>query len=284
MGAAWAVWHAALGFTFYPGVYNEEPPWSLIENASEVLLVDFSYKRAVMEEICNRNQKVTVLDHHKTAEADIRPLLETGKVLGEFDMDRSGALIAWNWFHGFCDPPLMLKNIDLVDRYQQGRDTRASAALRSFPHDLSHHHKGAEWCDLMEVWDYLMNDAHYEKLRQEGEPILRDYRQKVNAILPNATTMNIGGYKNVPVVNAPYAFASALANELAYSSKDGIAASWFVNDKSKVVFSMRTAGWSDVDVSAIAVLYGGGGHHKAAGFELPNLETLVNLFIKEDRG
>ena len=51
-----------------------------------------------MEKIAGIAKEVEVLDHHETAMDDLLPLLDKGVIEGDFDMDRCGAVMVWNWF------------------------------------------------------------------------------------------------------------------------------------------------------------------------------------------
>ena len=68
-GAAWVV-RRALGehVDFHAGVYQDDPP---DVTDREVILVDFSYKRAVLEKMAESATNILVLDHHKTAADDL---------------------------------------------------------------------------------------------------------------------------------------------------------------------------------------------------------------------
>ena len=65
-----------------------------MEPGSEVYILDFSYPRQVMESLLSQHVKVIALDHHKTAQ---EALLGLRGAL--FDMNRSGAMISWEYFH-----------------------------------------------------------------------------------------------------------------------------------------------------------------------------------------
>ena len=60
-----------------------------------VAVVDFSYKLPVFEQLLRDAASLIVLDHHKTAEAELTP--HPNNVV--FDMKRSGATISWAYFH-----------------------------------------------------------------------------------------------------------------------------------------------------------------------------------------
>ena len=62
-------------------------------------------------------QTLVVLDHHKTAAADLAGLGTTGPNIHlEFDMRRSGARLAWDWFHP------NERRCSLAVRYVEDRD------------------------------------------------------------------------------------------------------------------------------------------------------------------
>jgi hypothetical protein len=63
----------------------------------DVAIVDFSYKRPVMIELARKAKSILVLDHHKTAEAELIEPCPGIEV--HFDMNRSGAVMAWEYFH-----------------------------------------------------------------------------------------------------------------------------------------------------------------------------------------
>lgn len=269
VAAAWAVWKARPNTRFYAGVYQQEPPWDQIDGAN-VLFVDFSYKQPVMREIVTRALSVEVLDHHKTARDDLQPLFDEGLVTGVFDMDRCGAMIAWDQFHdGPC--PALLQAIDAQDRWLDSRDPELIMSLRSQPHRPAND-EAASWRQLMRHWDYMMTPQGTLELMTDGAAIHRYYRQRVDETKPHASPMRIGGYV-VPAVNAPYYLASDVAGELAQDSACGIGAVWWRNSDGGVTFSLRSRG--DVDVGVLATEYGGGGHAGAAGFKASGLEWVI---------
>jgi hypothetical protein len=89
------------------------------------------------------------------------------------------------------------------------------------------------------------------------------FNAQIETLKREAFTVEIGGYA-VPVVNAPYIFASELAGALAEGHP--FAATYYFNGKEQV-WSLRSRGESGIDVSEIAQQHGGGGHKNAAGFK-----------------
>lgn len=76
---------------YHSVTYYEDPPWELIDD-KHVLIVDFSYKRQVLLDVLHRAASLTVLDHHKSAAEDLQ-----GLDFCTFDMNKSGAMLAWDW-------------------------------------------------------------------------------------------------------------------------------------------------------------------------------------------
>lgn len=255
-GAAFVVWMLFDNTVeYHPGQYGVEPPDC---TGHDVLLVDFSYKLPQLERIIKQANSVTILDHHKTAEADIKPLLERGEVRGEFDMSRSGAAITWDWcFPGEARPALIehIQDRDLWHFDLKGT-REITAVLFSYEQDF------VTWSNIRDELDY---EAGWVEMYFTGAALLRKHDKDVESVISQAQRrMTIAGF-NVPVVNAPYMFASDIGNLL--SEGQPFAASYYDSPTGRK-FSLRSKS-NGLDVSLIAKNYGGGGHARAAGFEMP---------------
>ncbi|NOQ87387.1 MAG: phosphohydrolase [Gammaproteobacteria bacterium] len=249
--AAWAVRHA-LGenIGFYKGIHQQPPP---DVTGLDVYLVDFSYKKDVLENMLKVAASITILDHHISAEKDLSELLKTGEVKGLFDMSKSGAMLAWEWFNPDQLPPKLIAHIQDRDLWQfKLEGTREiHASLSSYPYDF-------------EVWDRLMasNDDELAALKRDGEAIERRLQKDVKELIASGVRrMVIGGY-DVPVLNASSAYVSDAGHIM--SLGEAFAACYWDHPDGRS-FSLRS---SDVgiDVAEVAKKYGGGGHEKAAGF------------------
>lgn len=263
-GAAWVVRKYFDGdVDFHPGVYGQSPP---DVTGRHVIIVDFSYRRAVLEEMTKSAASITVIDHHKTAQEDLAgyplaiPLMVPSPgIQVEFDMNRSGAGMAWDFFFPREPRPKLIDHIEDRDlwRFRLPLTREIQANVFSFPYDF-------------EVWDRLVADTESVTGRTvmaaQGEAIDRKMLKDIAEILGVATReMMIGGVK-VPVVNLPYTMASEAAGKLA---EDAPFAAAYFDAKDGRKFSLRSRGEGGMDVSAIAKLYGGGGHRNAAGFTMP---------------
>ena len=75
---------------------------------TDVYLVDFAYRRAEMARLCAAAHKVVVIDHHISAQKDLAGLdQECANLELNFDMNRSGAVMTWDYFHSRPAPRLL---------------------------------------------------------------------------------------------------------------------------------------------------------------------------------
>jgi oligoribonuclease NrnB/cAMP/cGMP phosphodiesterase (DHH superfamily) len=262
-GAALAVHMGLQGMVeLFSGAYDKPPPSDETLKDRDVIFVDFSYKKPVIEHIISQCRSLLILDHHKTAEADLAflsPVLPTWEehvrdpnYRALFDMSRSGAMLAYNYF-------LPHKAVPMFFKYLQDRDLwlkelpngdEFTIALRSYPQTIEH-------------WGRLQHNIH--TLIEEGYAIQRYYRMRVEEIKKTAVVRHFGGH-DVLVANAPYFSASEVAGELAEGRPFG--ACYFYNGHDWQ-FSLRSR--ADYDVSELAKTFGGGGHARAAGFAIQYL-------------
>lgn len=248
--AAWAVWKAHPDWEFFPGKHGDPAP---DVTGRVVYMVDFSYKRPVILEMAKQAQDITILDHHKTAEADLVDLPLNVSV--DFNMDKSGARLAWEHFHAKERVPELVKYVEDRDlwRFVYPETKAVSSSLFSEEYNFF-------------AWDQWANDLEktkgVEKAVKAGDAILRKQAKDTKELLQNKFRMTIGGY-DIPVCNLPYTFSSDAGNILAQNEPFGAT---FYLDGESAYFSLRSTE-DGVDVSEVAKLYGGGGHKHAAGFK-----------------
>ncbi len=253
--AAWCAWRKYGGAAEYiPAQYGDEPP---AVTGANVLILDFSYPRVALLAMKESAHSVVVLDHHKTAEADL-----AGLDFCVFDMSRSGAGIAWDQIHGTKRPML-------VD-YVEDRDLWRWA----LPHSKSINAWIGSWEFEFDGWDGIAHDLEVgaEATRRSGDAILRKEHRYVRDMAKQARFVRLGGH-TVPVVNAPYINTSELVGHLAEHPQGAgqvpFAVGWFQRGDGKYQYSLRSRG--DFDVAELAKQFGGGGHKNAAGFTVDRL-------------
>lgn len=213
---------------------------------------------------------VTILDHHKSALADWGAKV-VERVTPIFDMERSGARLAWDYcFPGVSAPPIV--------QYVEDRD------LWRFK--LNKSKEINEWINSFEMryenWDYMhsrfMKGLGYDEGIAAGEAILRSKQRVIDDIVEKSAEMKFAGL-NALVANYGVRHGiSEAGHALAKKSKDGIGVIWSVRG-AYVEISIRGDGRPDV--SEIAKQYNGGGHHDAAGFKISTGRFFANYVGSE---
>lgn len=244
-GAAYSAWKALGDRAKYIAVSYGFPAPEM-PDAEQIFIVDFSYPKDTLLKLAEKCQ-VTVIDHHKTAQADLADLTDSANPKVIFDMEKSGALLTWNYFHDTL-APMLIEHISDRDlwRFKLDGSAKIHKALVSMPMDFA-------------VWDSL----DVEALKKEGETCERLYTQLVGNICDGAWIGEIDGHK-VPMVNTSIAW-SEVGHELNKRHPEAGFAASFTVFNNQVMWSLRSVG--DFDVSAVAKKFGGGGHKNAAGFK-----------------
>ncbi len=243
-GAAFAAWQYLGGEAVYwPVLYGQGVPGGLGED-SRVLICDFSYPREELLALKERVGFLWVLDHHKTAQADLE-----GVDFATFDMEKSGAVMTWEYFHGGKVPLFFeyLQDRDLW-KFELAGSKGVSQALRAYPMEF------AVWSDL--VWDV-------DRLLREGPIIERFTEQMVSLMCDNAAMGSVGGHV-VPIANATV-FFSEVGDELCRRHPEAEFSAYYLDRKDGMrQWGLRSRG--GFDTSEVAKALGGGGHPGASGF------------------
>lgn len=264
-GAALACWQQfGDTATYIPVRHNEPPPQ--IDNGTDIFIVDFSYSRDVLLGIVESagQSTITILDHHKTAEQELADLHHP-RINVHFDMNESGATLAWKFF---AERSGDSNTLPLFFQYLRDRDLwlweipgsrEFSAGLASHPKDFK-------------LWQGFAKNSYL--LGQDGAVILRQQDKLVNAICRNAELHDLYGHR-VIAVNTPL-FASEIGNKLCQEYPDCFAICYSKQADSRWRYELRSIG--GFDVSGVAKKHGGGGHLNAAGFISDTL--ILNVFTK----
>lgn len=265
--AAFACWQVyGTSAQYLPVFYGQPPPD--IPATHAVMLVDFSYARAVLEQLHARHGHVTVLDHHKSASEDLR-LLASQHLPGlhiDFDLDECGATLTWKYLHGHAslknamgeDPPDMPRFF----RYVRDRDLWQWQLPDSKAMSLAYWAIPKEMPAIAAFADALETDAGYAKTVQAGEAMQTYAEALVREQAARVQWGRFGGYL-VPYVNTTTLF-SEVGDALCASYEVPFAAYYFDRPQDRQ-WGLRSRR-ADVDCSLIAKEYGGGGHPGAAGF------------------
>lgn len=268
-GAVWAVRRAWGEDARYLGRSHDDPlPFDELEDAL-VVFVDIAVDNQTLLSLCDVAGHIVVLDHHVSAKLryESDPTV-VNRLEGEgheirFDLEHSGAVLSWQYFHPDAPTPELLRYVEDQDlwNWKLAGSQEVNAAIASYPRDF-------------ETWDQLAL-RNPEELVREGESIVRANRAEVQRAILKPDTLHVDG-KPIEAVNASVN-RSAIGHELAQRRKyDRAWGCVYRIQGSTVHATLYSIG--DVDVSKVATSLGGGGHRNAAGFSVP-LERWVKEFI-----
>ncbi len=298
-GAAYAAWRRFGDAATYRPMHHGQP-WEMAEIAGHaVYILDFSFPPDKLEAISSLAQSVVQIDHHASARQPWAHLLVRIADGGEsyrhptlaltlcFNLDKSGARLAWEYFHPAQPVPLILCHIEDMDLWRFALPgTRAvGRALRL--HDFNF----ATWNALIDA-SPNSDSPRYQALIAEGEAIERFFQTEVDRLAQSRLVMpaRLRGEPLDPLqvlrhclptvgdderawraisglaINASAMFSSELGDRLAERS-GSFGLIWQLGADGQVKASLRAKG--NVNVAEIATNYGGGGHPNAAGFRMP---------------
>lgn len=283
--AAWAAHRAFsertdLQVTYHFAYHGSESP--SIVGYDEVYLLDFAYPRKIMKDICRYVKKVVVLDHHisnkedlltdrtpeikklfeskvideKTCQELISNEIETLKLFADscfFDLTKSGATLAWDYFMGGMRPWLVeyVEDGDLW-KWEKDRSKHVNAAIFSYPRTF-------------DAWDILARTPLAD-IKYEGSAIYRYQQRLIEETARKVTFITVGDYR-VPAVNTTV-LASEIASRIAQENDTLFGVVWHQLPDGKFKYSLRKNPDSDdtPNLSQIARAYGGGGHWNSSSF------------------
>ena len=255
--AAWCFWRKyGPDADYVAGVYQQDPPDVA---GRDVYLVDFSYKRSVVEQMLKAANSVCLIDHHKTAIDDLAGL----EGLRQYtDLNRSGATLAWDYLFPDEDRPLLLGHVEDRDLWRFKLPGTREIQAFVFSHEYS-----------FELWDKLMSADQVEllKMTAAGAAIERKHHKDVAELVAVCKRRMVIGAYDVPVASLPYTLVSDAAHLMAQG--EPFAACYWDTAEGRV-FGLRATD-EGVDVSEVAKQYGGGGHAKAASFKVPRGHVLA---------
>lgn len=306
-GSAFAAWQHFGSRARYQALHHGQT-LNLGELAGRaVFILDFSFAPEMLRRMAATAASVTQIDHHASARlAWATHLSGRADQLAThtdpelpltvmFDLNKSGARLAWEYFHGEAPVPLTLQHIEDQDlwRFTLPNTRFFCRALRLLPFDFA-------------TWKQLMIDApaadspRYREMLSNGQAIELFFQKEIERLAASHLRMP-ARLRGEPVdalqavrhgqetitdgdlawltlhgiaINASVLFASELGNLLA-EQNGSFGLIWQLAGDGEVKASLRSKG--DFDVAAIATRYGGGGHRNAAGFRMPHRQFLTEV-------
>lgn len=258
-GAAYAAWKKFGDSAEYiPVKYGEDVPEGL--EGREVYIVDFCYESdEVMQKLADTTTKLVVLDHHESSRGRVEKVSEH-----VFDANRSGATIAWSYFHPDTPMPRVMQYLEDGDLYQyklsETRDIFSYLLVLPFE---------------FHAWDEfvlgLEDEAKRTEILKKSRAFTEFFEALAKSSIDHAKKVRFEGYEVYFAVTHPnITMKSYVGNEL-YTKLPPFALMVTAHPDG---FGVSIRGDGSVDVSKIAAKYGGGGHPGSSGFFIPNGSTM----------
>lgn len=256
-GAAFAAWLFYAGKAEYlpldHGDINSIDQLPALEGRA-VYILDFSFLPELMRAIDERAAKLVMLDHHKSAAEKLTGFACRCGVV-HFDMHKSGARLAWEFFQPDKPLPDLVRFVEDRDLWvwQYPESAGFLAALDMEPLDF------ARWAEIA-----AFSPAQLQGFMARGQAMDEKFSKLAGDIAEGAQPVVFNGQRGL-MVNAPGVFHSLIGNTL--SQKSGtFALMWQVGKDGAVKVGLRSQ--RGYDCIPLAESLGGGGHAQACGFRM----------------
>ena len=219
-----------------------------------VYILDFSFSADILRQIEARAAKFVLLDHHKSAADQLVGFACRAGVM-HFDMSKSGAHLAWAFFHADKALPDLVRFIEDRDIWvwQYVESAGFLAALDMEPLDF------ARWREIA-GFDAAALAAYVER----GKAMDEKFSKLARDIADGAQPLVFNGVAGL-MVNAPGAFHSLVGDIL--SERSGtFALIWSAEKNAVVKVGLRAQ--RAFNCIPLAESMGGGGHAQACGFKM----------------
>ena len=219
-----------------------------------VYILDFSFAPDILRAIDECAAKLVMLDHHKSAAEKLSGFACRCGVV-HFDMHKSGARLAWEFFQPAVPLPALVKFVEDRDiwTWQFPESPAFLAALDMEPLDF------ARWARIA-----AFNPVEQLAFMARGAAMDEKFTKLAADLAENAQPVRFNGQAGL-MLNAPGVFHSLIGNLL--SEKNGtFALLWHVGKGGDVKVGLRSQ--PGFDCIALAESMGGGGHAQACGFKM----------------
>jgi oligoribonuclease NrnB/cAMP/cGMP phosphodiesterase (DHH superfamily) len=266
-GGAYSAWKKfGDSAEYHPVTYGRPVPEGL--TGADIYFIDCCYTQEVMDEILSQAKTLTVLDHHEGTQAIVESMPEF-----VYDVNRSGATIAWSYFHPDIPVPQLLKYIEDDDLFRfKDPDTRpilSYIAVQRY---------------TFENWDGFAKELEDSETRATFLTRVRAYGDYFQMLADFATEhvkfVEFEGYKVSFATAHPFKPMKSLVGMLLAKKYPPFALVVAAHPKG---YGISIRGDGSVDVAAIARKYGGNGHVNSAGFSIPADGNMPWKLIEEEK-
>jgi len=283
-GAMWSAWKYFADDAKYIAVGRESKKQDSMlkrcRNADRIFMCDMMLELVDIEMILDAGTEVNILDHHISNIEQLHAstlLADYPGLLKDFtDLERSGAGITWDHFHGGSRPVI----IDYVEDFDLWHWRLPNGpSIRTYLNQFN-------WKNQQEIIDRFneFEKMSPDHLAAKGTPLLkfkndiiaRNIKQvgraKVSVVLPTEFSRMLTTY-NVPILNS-----NQFIDETGHLMAEGesFAIIWQVMKNGTVRSSLRSDDeGADVNLIAQHLGVGGGGHVHASGTRFDSVNDML---------
>ena len=250
--------------------YGQEVPWELISDDTNVIIVDFSYKAEILDEINSKAKSLFVFDHHSNNSDEV---INHPRMI--FDTASGCCLNIFNLLFKGQNPPDVLRaigNRDVWDFSWKHTKAISSGFIATYDNkDINSYRRSL-----------LLDEGAVTQIASVGQILVNQTRQVSDQMAKKAIPVTISRSSvafEFMTINASMMHSDI--GESIYTSTGKRVLMYFFEATGKLVCSMRS-NEAVGEVGAIAKSMKGGGHDYAAGFAIENQEK-INLFLTQLR-
>lgn len=229
-----------------------------------VYILDFSFDADILTAIEQRAAKLVLLDHHKSAAEKLTGFACRCGVV-HFDMSKSGARLAWEFFHPDAPVPALVSYVEDRDiwAWKHPESPAFLAALDMEPLDFG------RWAQIA-----AYGPQELETFMARGQAMDEKFAKLAADIAEGALPVVFNGQHGL-MVNAPGVFHS-LVGDLLSKQCGTFGLMWSAGKGGVVKVGLRSQ--RNFDCIPLAESMGGGGHAQACGFKISadRLPSLVS--------
>jgi len=250
-GGAYAAWKKFGDAADYiPTRYQQSVPENL--EGKELYVVDFCYEQDTMNELLKNSKSLTVLDHHEGTREVVESMPNH-----VYDASRSGASIAWHYFHPDTPLPTFLHYVENADLFRMISDDER--ALITYAYAQSFH---------FDIWDDLVHriedPAERAKMIERGSTYQEYFQLLAHQLAGNAELVSFEGH-TCYLIAGEKMFITELGTQL----RDKRPPLALVVRAGATGLRVSIRSDNTINAAKLAQKYGGNGHPNSAAFFLP---------------
>src|SRR3989338_8296982 len=188
--SAWAAWKKFGNNADYIGIEPGSKPVTELKD-KEIYMVDVIYPAQYLKKLVKENKKVVAIDHHFSNQKAFNLISD-----GLFDLNHSGAVLSWKYFHPQKEVPKFLNFVEDMDlwRFKMGNTKEVISYLDTIEFNFENWNKVSKDLENLET---------YKEYIKKGTLILNYQDILINRIIKeHAELVNFLSYKTY-VVNSP---------------------------------------------------------------------------------